>query len=106
VPAYSASSYVSMATGNIMYNIRPAGGTTNLFNDLQAPPGSPASSSAGAAGKLDTEAIPGTTVAGSAVTLIVFPPSTVGAKTPQTTAFLSPAGTFMWDRRPPRPAGT
>jgi hypothetical protein len=105
VPAYSVSTYTSVAVGNIMYNIRPAGGTTNLFSDLQAPPGTAASSSAGAAGKLDTEAIPGTSVAGSALTMIVFPASTVGAKTPQTTAYLSPAGTFMWDRRPPRPAG-
>jgi len=106
VPAFSASTYVTQATGNIMYNVRAAGAATNLFNDLQAPPGTAASSSAGTGGKLDIDAIPGTTVAGSAVTLIVFPRSTQGARTPQTTAFQNPAGTFMWDRRPPRPAGT
>jgi hypothetical protein len=106
VPAYSASAYTTAAVGALMYNVRSAGGAANLFADLQAPPGTAASSSAGPAGKLDTDAIPGTTVAGSAVTMIVFPASTVGARTPQTTAFLSPAGTFMWDRRPPRAPGT
>lgn len=105
VPAFGVSSYATMAPGNIMYNVRSAGTTTNLFSDLQAPPGTAASSSAGSAGKLDIEAIPGTSVAGSAVTMIVFPRSTSGAKTPQTSAFNVPAGTFMWDRRPPRPPG-
>jgi hypothetical protein len=105
VAPFSASAYVKVAPGLIMYNVRAAGGTTSLFNDLQAPPGSPPSSSAGPAGKIDTEAVPGTNVAGSAVTLIVFPRSTAGARTPQTPAFAVPAGTFMWDRRPPRPPG-
>jgi hypothetical protein len=105
VAPFSASTYVKVAPGLIMYNVRAAGATTTMFNDLQAPPGSPPSSSAGAAGKIDTEAIPGTTQAGSAVTLIVFPRSVAGARTPQTAAFTVPAGTFMWDRRPPRPPG-
>jgi hypothetical protein len=105
VAPFSASTYVNVAPGLIMYNVRAAGATTTMFNDLQAPPGSPPSSSAGAAGKIDTEAIPGTTQAGSAVTLIVFPRSVAGARTPQTTAFTVPAGTFMWDRRPPRAPG-
>jgi hypothetical protein len=105
VAPFSASTYVNVAPGLIMYNVRAAGATTTMFNDLQAPPGSPPSSSAGAAGKIDTEAIPGTTQAGSAVTLIVFPRSVAGARTPQTTAFTVPAGKFMWDRRPPRAPG-
>ena len=105
VAPFSASAYVKVAPGLIMYNVRAAGGTTSMFADLQAPPGAAASSSAGAAGKIDTEAVPGTSVAGSAVTMIVFPRSTAGAKTPQTAAFTVPAGTFMWDRRPPRPPG-
>jgi len=105
VPAFSVSGYVNAPPGSIMYNIRTTGSATNLFADLQAPPGAPASSSAGSAGKIDTDPIPGTTVAGSAVTMIVFPRSTAGARTPQTAAFLVPAGTFMWDRRPPRPPG-
>jgi len=106
VPAFGVSAYVNVPPGNIMYNVQPAGGGANMFNDLLAMPGAPASSSAGAGGKLDIDALPGTTVAGSAVTLIVFPPSTPGARVPQTAAFQVPAGAFVWDRRPPRPPGT
>ncbi len=63
--------------------------------------GAAATSSAGAGAKLDISSVPGTTVAGSAVTLIVFPRSTAGSKAPQTAAFQIPAGSFVWDRRPP-----
>jgi hypothetical protein len=105
VAPFSASSYVNAAPGNIMYNVQPAGGGTVIFNDLQAPPGTPASSSAGTS-TLDIAPIPGTAVAGSAVTLIVFPRSVAGTRTPQTAAYQIPAGAFMWDRRPPTPAGT
>jgi hypothetical protein len=101
VPPLSASSFVTAAPGNILYNVQPAGGGTALFADALALQGAAASSSAGAGGKLDTEALPGTTVPGSAVTLFVFPPSTTGARTPQTAAFTVPAGSFTWDRRPP-----
>lgn len=102
VPALSASSYVLVAPGSIVYNVKAAGTTTNLFANLTALPGAAASSSAGAGGKLDISSTPGTTVAGSAISLIVFPRSTAGARTPQTAAFAVPAGTFVWDRRPPR----
>lgn len=105
VAPFSASSYVNAPAGNIMYNVQPAGGGTAIFADLQAPPGAAASSSAGTGGKLDIDAIPGTTVAGSAVTLIVFPRSTAGSRTPQTAVYQVPGGAFMWDRRPPRPPG-
>jgi hypothetical protein len=101
VPPLSASSFVTAAPGNILYNVQPAGGGTALFADQLALQGTAALSSAGAGGKIDTDALPGTTVPGSAVTLIVFPPSTVGARTPQTAAFLVPGGSFVWDRRPP-----
>jgi len=101
----SISSYVMAAPGQIMYNVKSAGSATNVFADVQALLGSPASSSAGTA-TLDIAPIPGTSVAGSAVTLVVFPPSAPGARTPQTSAFLTSAGGFMWDRRPPNPAGT
>lgn len=101
VGALSPSSFVNMAPGNILYNVQPAGGGTALFADMLALPGAPASSSAGAGGKLDTDPLPGTTVAGSAVTLIVFPRSAASARTPQTAAFQVPAGSFAWDRRPP-----
>lgn len=106
VPAYSASTYATSAPGNIMYNVKTAGTATNLFADLQAPPGAAAFSSAGVGGKIDEIAVPGTAVAGSAVTLFVFPRSTAGARTPQTAAFLIPGGAFAWDRRPPNPPGT
>jgi hypothetical protein len=102
VPGLSASSYVLVDPASITYNVRAAGGTTNLFADLLAIPGQAASSSAGAGGKLDIGSTPGTTVAGSAISLIVFPRSTAGARTPQAAAFQVPAGTFVWDRRPPR----
>lgn len=105
VAPYSASSYVTAAPNRIMYNVQPAGGGTALFADGLALIGAPAFSSAGAAGKIDTEALPGTTIAGSAVTMIVFPRSTAGSKAPQTATFAVPAGSFMWDRRPPRPPG-
>jgi hypothetical protein len=102
VPAYSASSYVLVDPGQYRYTVRQPGTTTTLFADQLALLGAPATSTAGAAGKLDIEPLPGTTVAGSAVTMIVFPRSTAGARTPQTAAFQVPAGAFMWDRRPPR----
>jgi len=76
-----------------------------LADDPTALVGAAAFSSAGPLGKIDTEALPGTSVAGSAVTLIVFPRSTAGSKAPQTAPFAVPAGSFMWDRRPPRPPG-
>ncbi len=107
VAPFSASNFVNAPAGNIMYDVQPAGGGAAIFADLQAPPGTPALSSTCncTTGVLDTDAIPGTSVAGSAVTLIVFPRSTAGARTPQTAAFGVPAGTFTWDRRPPRPPG-
>jgi hypothetical protein len=89
----------------IDYNIRAAGGTTAMFADRLALPGVAAFSSAGAGGKLDIDASPGTTVAGSAVTVIVFPRSVAGARTPQTKDFQIPNVVTMWDRRPPRPPG-
>jgi len=101
VGALSASAFVNAAPGNILYNVQPAGGGTPLFADMLALPGTAALSSAGAGGKIDTDAIPGTTVPGSGVTLIVFPRSTAGTRTPQTAPFAVPAGSFTWDKRPP-----
>jgi hypothetical protein len=94
VGAYSVSSFVTTAPGSIRYNVRAAGSATNLFNDMQA--------MLGQAETVDIEGTPGTNQPGSAVTLVVFPRSTAGARTPQTAAFQVPAGSFMWDRRPPR----
>jgi Domain of unknown function (DUF4397) len=106
VAPFSASTWVAAAPGTIDYNIRSAGGATNMFADRQALPGAAAFSSAGTGGKIDIVAAPGTTVAGSAVTVIVFPRSVAGARTPQTAPFSIPNVATMWDRRPPNPPGT
>ncbi len=102
VPAMSISSFVTAAPGAIMYNVRAAGSATNMFNDIQALLGTPATSSAGTS-VLDIAPIPGTSVAGSAVTLVVYPASVVGSRAVQ---FSAAGGSFIWDRRPPNPTGT
>jgi hypothetical protein len=102
VADYAASAFVTADTGSISYNVQPAGGGTSLFADMLALQGAVATSSAGSAGKLDIEPLPGTRVSGSAITLVVYPRSTAGSRTPQTAAFAVPAGAFVWDRRPPR----
>lgn len=94
VPALGISSYVTVPPNQIRYNVQPAGGGTALFADQLA--------LTGTAATVDIDAIPGTTVAGSALTMIVFPRSVAGTRTPQTAAFQAPLGSFMWDRRPPR----
>jgi hypothetical protein len=105
VPAYSVSTYVTVPPGQIRFNVQPAGGGAPLFADALALPGEAPKSSAGPGGKIDIEAAPGTTVAGSAVSLIVFPASVTGSKAPQTSSFRVPAASFFWDRRPPGPPG-
>jgi hypothetical protein len=93
VGAYSASAYVTAAPGNKMFNVQPAGGGTALFApDVLGLPGQAAT--------VDIEGTPGTTVAGSAVTIVVFPRAVAGSRAVQT--FTTPGHTFMWDRRPPR----
>jgi hypothetical protein len=94
VPELSASAYVSTPPGSIRYNVRPAGGATNLFSDVTA--------LAGVAATVDLEAQPGTTIAGSAVSGFVFPPSVAGSKA---ASFSSAGIIFVWDRRPPRAPG-
>jgi len=91
VPVMSFSTYVQTAPGGIKYNVTPAGGGAALFTDPTA--------IAGTAGTIDIEAIPGTTVAGSAVTGIVVPRSVAGTKAVSIT---TPGMIFVWDRRPPR----
>ena len=90
----SASSFVNVAPSQYRFNVQPAGGGTALFSDALALPGATAS--------VDVEALPGTTIAGSAVTAIVWPRSVAGSKAPQAAAFNTPAVSFVWDRRPPR----
>lgn len=99
VPALTASNYVNAATGTYRYNVTPAGGGTALFADATALAGTAAV--VGPPGPID--AAPGTTVAGSAVTGIVFPRSVAGSRAPNIT---TPGIVFVWDRRPPRAPGT
>jgi hypothetical protein len=94
VPPLSASTYVTAPPSQFRFNVQPGGGGTTLFSDALA--------LIGQAGTVDAEALPGTSVAGSAITAIVFPRSVAGSKAPQATAFGVPAMSFMWDRRPPR----
>jgi hypothetical protein len=101
VPAYSRSSFVTAAPSQILYNVQPAGGGAVLVPQALALIGAQASSSANTT-VLDIEALPGTTVAGSAVTAIIFPASVAGSNA---ASFAAPGMSFMWDRRPPRPAG-
>ena len=103
VPAYSRSAYVEVDSGSWSYQVRNAGSATNLFAVRTALLGAVPTCSGQAcqAGqKEDIEAAPGTRVAGSAVSGIVFPSSTAaGSRAP---VFTNPAITFMWDKRPPR----
>lgn len=104
VGPFSISNYVTANPDTILYNVQPAGGGTNVFADARALVGQAAVTVA--PGPFD--AVPGTTIKGSAVTLIVFPRSVAGSRAPQSPASVygvtGPA--FVWDRRPPRPAGT
>jgi hypothetical protein len=103
VAPYSISTYTTVPPNKIMFHVTAAGGTTALFSDALALVGEPVGTKTnGCEVGVDCDVTPGTTVPGSAVTLIVFPASVTGAKTPQTSAFKVPASSFMWDRRPPR----
>jgi len=100
VPAFGVSNYVSVAPNQIRYNVRPAGATSTLFADALALIGQPiGTETAGCKVGVDCDVTPGTTVPGSAVTLIVFPPSVAGSKA---ASFTTAGGSFMWDRRPAR----
>jgi Domain of unknown function (DUF4397) len=90
VAPLSRSTFVNSAPGQIKFNAQPVGGGTAIFDALAL---------IGAAATIDIEALPGTTVPGSAVTAIVFPASVAGSKAVQ---FAAPGVSFMWDRRPPR----
>jgi hypothetical protein len=100
VAAYSISSYVTASPAQYKFNVQPAGGGATLFNDRVALPGQPVGTvTAGCTVGIDCDVTPGTLVPGSAVTLIVFPRSVAGSKA---SAFTTPGGSFMWDKRPPR----
>jgi hypothetical protein len=100
VGAYSVSNYVNTAPNQIKFSVKSAGASTTLFADPLALIGQPAgTATAGCTVGVDCEALPGTTAAGSAVTLIVFPASVTGSKA---ASFTTPGTSFMWDRRPAR----
>ena len=98
VAPLSLSTFVNSAPGQVRYNVTAAGSATAMFADGLALIGAPAA--------VDLEGLPGTTIAGSAVTAVIYPASVAGSNAPQTAAFLVPAMSFMWDRRPPRIAGS
>ena len=116
VPAYSRSAYVVVDSAVYTYQIRNAGVGTNLFANTTALKGVVAQCGGALAADItatnpsgckngahpDVDPIAGTQVGGSAVSAIVFPRSTAGARTPQTTAFSVPTLTYVWDKRPPR----
>jgi hypothetical protein len=92
-PQLTASAYTNVATGTYTFDFRPAGGATT---------GAALASGTGPAGiaqTVDLEAVPGTTVAGSAVTALLVPRSLAGS---QATNATTPGVIFLWDRRPPR----
>ena len=103
VGAYSISTYKTVSPAPIKFNVQPSGGGTALFTDPQALVGEAVGVTAGSATGsgctvgTDCNIIPGTTVPGSAVTLIVFPRSVAGSRA---TNFTTPGAVSMWDRRP------
>jgi hypothetical protein len=99
VPGLSISTYQQVAPAQIRFNVQPAGGGANLFNDPLALIGQANGTAvAGCVVGVDCQGAPGTTAAGSAVTLIVFPPLVAGYRS---ASFSSAGSSFMWDRRPP-----
>ena len=98
IPALSISDYATTAPDIYWVRVVPGGGGTALFADRRALRGADAVTEA--PGPFDAQ--PGTEVAGSAVTGIVFPRSVGSSPAP---SFTTPAISFMWDRRPPRPDG-
>jgi hypothetical protein len=104
------SGYVTPAPGLYRLNVDLAGTATNVFaNNIDRIALDGTAAITVAPGPID--AIPGTNVAGSAVTAIIFPASVAGTRVPQGagSATIPPwndeAIVFVWDRRPPRPAG-
>lgn len=107
IPSLSMSPYFTRATGQVRIRVRsPAAGASLFTTDPLALVGAAASfsgdTSCGGTNQpqCDMQRIPGTTMAGSAVTMIVFPRSTAGSPAPST--FTTSAASFIWDRRPPK----
>lgn len=89
----SAYQNVPTSTAAYTFDFRPAGGvTTGAALAAAAGP-------TGTAETVDLPALPGTNVAGSAVSAILFPRAVAGSQGGSTT---TPGIIFVWDRRPPR----
>lgn len=91
VGPFQVSSYVQVAPDSIRYRVTPSGGGASLFSDQLAP--------LGTAGTVDVNPVPGTRIAGSAVTGFILPRSVAGSQAPA--SFTAPGMVFVWDRRPP-----
>lgn len=93
VPISPSVTPASADTITYRIDVRPAGGvTTGAALVTGAAPG-------GALETIDIQALPGTKVAGSAVSAIIVPRAVAGSQGGSTS---SPAIIFVWDRRPPR----
>lgn len=90
VSALSVSSYVLAPPGVICFRATPSG-AASVVADLRALLGSAAT--------VDQEAIPGTTIAGSAVTAFILPRAVAGSEAGTVS---TPTIIFNWDRRPSR----
>lgn len=103
VSGMTLSSYVLTAPDTFRFNVRTAGSAANLIaTDFIALRGTAAVT--GPPGPFD--AVPGTGVAGSAISAIVFPPSVTGTAAASVANSTTTGISFTWDRRPPRTPGT
>jgi hypothetical protein len=92
VAELSASNYVTAAPGARTSNVSLAGSGTALLAANATLP-------AGIAETIDIDAVPGSTLAGTAMTGFVFPRSVAGSAAAN---FTTPGIFWVWDRRPPR----
>ena len=112
VAALAKSAYVMTTPAQVRYYALLAGTATRVLAAAAPNPIALIGAAAEIVAPGPKDALPGTTVAGSAISAIVFPPSVVGTGAPQgggsasVPAWTSPAITFVFDRRPPRAAGT
>jgi len=106
VAPMSVSTCITVPTANgIKFNVRNTATNTNyVATDGTALVGVPIGTVAnGCLVGTDCDATPGTTAAGSVISVIIFEPSVAGSKAAQ---FTTAAMSFMWDKRPNRNKGT
>ena len=84
IPGMTISSYVTVPPAQIRFNVRETASGNPVVADALA--------LIGVAKTVDIEALPGTTIAGSAISMIIFPGSTVGSMAPQTAPFIFTTG--------------